>query len=164
MNAFGFNRVSRLRMGLPLFCLLLALMGCNLVAMTPTPALIPTPTLPPFADTPSSAPIAAQAPTLPPAAGRVLLLGDSITKGWNVSALYPNAVNGGEESDTSGRVLARYQALYAGQPFEAAVLLVGINDLTSGVADDTLQNNVIVLTTMLRQTSGRVVVGSLLPV
>src|SRR5690606_25302211 len=74
------------------------------------------------------------------------------------------AVNAGRRGDTSAQVLARYQADYAGQPFDAALLLVGINDITGGVPDQTLRDNVEALVALLQARGGRVLLGSVLPV
>lgn len=152
-----------------LAAVLVALAGCNLVAMTPTPAatatweplpLVPTLTLPPLA--------VFESPTPPPVdaftSERILFLGDSITEGWNVRSLYPGAVNAGRRNDKSADVLARYLQGYAGQAFDVVVLQVGINDIAAGVSDETLRGNIMALAGAFQPYTRRVVLGAVLPV
>ncbi len=148
------------RPALPALVLAGLLSGCNLVA-APTPA--PTiPLIPTLTDIPTSAPL--PQPTQASTFGTILFLGDSITKGWNLTALYSGAVNGGQINDTSADVLARYLQSYAGTRFDAIVVQVGINDIASGVSDQTLRENLMLLMSTLQGAAGRVFIGSLLPV
>ena len=70
-------------------------------------------------------------PTLP---GRVVLLGDSITEGGVWNELLPElpVLNRGVGGETSAQVLARLD-LVLNAP-SAVVLLIGTNDLSSGVS------------------------------
>lgn len=165
------NRATTIRARIMLAVLvLLALAGCNLVAMTPTPAAtatweplprVPTLTLPPLAVFESPTPPSAAVDTT---IGSILFLGDSITEGWNVRSLYPGAVNAGRRNDKSADVLARYLQGYAGQAFDVVVLQVGINDIAAGVSDETLRGNIMALAGAFQPYTRRVVLGAVLPV
>lgn len=135
-----------------------ALAGCNLsrVEPPPTPQLVMTlPFEPPAA---AASPIPAAAPQ------NILFLGDSITQGWNLNTIIPGAVNAGRTGDTSGQVMARYLQQYAGSGFDAVVVQVGINDITGGIGDDTLRQNLVTLVGWLQASGQRILLGSVLPV
>lgn len=153
-------------LGAVLFLGLAAILaGCNLsrvADVTPTPAfIIPTLTVPPTFTLPPT-PNATATPTTSPEI--VLFLGDSITEGWRVHNLYPAAFNGGHWGDTSGQTLTRFRDRYAGFYYDAAVVLTGINDITGGVADSVLRDNIMQLTAQLESATEKIVLGALLPV
>lgn len=144
---------------------LLALMACLLVACNL--AAVPTPTeAPQRAPPPTFTHVFVPTPTLTPVAAPnvILFLGDSIVEGWRTYEIYPASLNGARWGNTSAQTLRRFQERFAGFYYDAAVVLVGINDITSGVPDATLQSNIAALTDLLQRSAGRVVLGSLLPV
>jgi len=145
--------------------LLVLLAGCNLAQVpteTPTQAfIIPTLTVPPTFTRPPT-PDVTPTPTTSPEI--VLFLGDSITEGWRVNNLYPAAFNGGHWGDTSSQTLTRFRDRFSGFYYDAAVVLTGINDLTGGVADSILRDNVTQLTAQLEGATEKIVLCALLPV
>lgn len=160
------RRVRRLQTAwLAAVLLLLLLAGCNLARVeTPTPTqafIIPTLTVPPTF-TPVPTPAASPTPTTSPEI--VLFLGDSIFQGWRTSSLYPAAFNGAHWGDNSGQTLARYRDRFLGFYYDAAVVLTGINDITGGVTDTVLRDNIITLTSELERATEKIVLGSILPV
>nr|AGU09717.1 GDSL-like Lipase/Acylhydrolase family [uncultured organism] len=85
--------------------------------------------------------------SLTPPPGAVLFLGDSITEGGEWAELLPGVttVNRGVSGETSGQVLSRIEKSLAAPA--AVCLLVGTNDLTSGVSQTAIVRNI---ETMLR--------------
>lgn len=141
------------------------LAGCNLARVdvpTPTKAfIIPTLTVPPtFTPVPTSA--ATPTPTTSPEI--VLFLGDSIFQGWRTSNLYPAAFNGAHWGDQSGQTLTRYRNRFVGFYYDAAVVLTGINDITGGVDDAELRDNITQLTSELERATEKIVLCAILPV
>ena len=145
--------------------LLVLLAGCNLTQVatpTPTPAfIIPTLTVPPSFTPPPTADVTPTPTTSPEI---VLFLGDSITEGWRVNNLYPAAFNGGHWGDTSSQTLTRFRDRFSGFYYDAAVVLTGINDITGGVADTIIRDNITQLTAQLESATEKIVLGALLPV
>jgi lysophospholipase L1-like esterase len=145
--------------------LLTLLAGCNLSPApdsTPTQGfVIPTLTIPPTFTLPPT-PDASPTPTTSPEI--VLFLGDSITEGWRVKTLYPAAFNGGHWGDTSSQTLTRFRDRYSGFYYDAAVVLTSINDITGGVDDSLLRDNIMQLTGLLESATEEIVLGALLPV
>lgn len=98
---------------------------------------------------------------------RVLMLGDSLTAGFNWSARLPQAlvVNQGVSGDTTGRILARLDQAVAAEP-ELVFLQAGINDFGRRDKDIVILDNHLAIWRALRsQVPGlRLVLISLLPV
>jgi lysophospholipase L1-like esterase len=161
------TRLSRARRAIVLFLALAlaALAGCNLTR-APDPDPEPDRVQPDRVITPTRPPVAGAPPaeSAVPLTQAILFLGDSITEGWDVTTLYPGAVNAGRSGDVSAQVLARYREHYAGRHFDAIVILAGINDLASGVSVDTLRQNVVALAEEARPNARRLYLASLLPV
>ncbi|BCS34843.1 hypothetical protein TBR22_A40690 [Luteitalea sp. TBR-22] len=78
--------------------------------------------------------------------GAVVLLGDSITQGWNdrLPAAFPGMkiANRGISGDTSRGVLLRLQDDVLALHPKAVVLLIGTNDLEEGARPDVVESNV----------------------
>lgn len=78
--------------------------------------------------------------------GAVVLLGDSITQGWNdrLPAAFPGMkiANRGISGDTSRGVLLRLQEDVLALDPKAVVLLIGTNDLEEGARPDVVEHNV----------------------
>lgn len=96
----------------------------------------------------------------------VILIGDSMTSRWDVSALSQQlgipAISKGVAGETSEQTL--YRVLNDQQPARAYVVVVGVNDLDWDVSDTALRDNVAVIVAALRQHTRTVYVGSILPV
>jgi lysophospholipase L1-like esterase len=78
--------------------------------------------------------------------GAVVLLGDSITQGWNdrLSAAFPGmkVANRGISGDTTRGVLIRLQDDVIAVKPKAVVLLIGTNDIEEGARPDVVESNV----------------------
>lgn len=98
---------------------------------------------------------------------RVLMLGDSLTAGFNWSARLPQALveNQGISGDTTGHILARLDRTIAAEP-ELIFLQAGINDFGLRDKDTVILDNHLAIWRELRsELPGlRLVLISLLPV
>lgn len=101
--------------------------------------------------------------------GAVVLLGDSITQGWNerVAAAFPGmkAANRGISGDTSRGVLLRLKEDVLALNPTAVVVLIGTNDLEEGARPDVVESNMRLILTALRDHNPRmpVVLCQVLP-
>ncbi len=91
--------------------------------------------------------------------GAVVLLGDSITQGWNerLAAAFPGmkVANRGISGDTSRGVLLRLkQDVLALNP-SAVVLLIGTNDIEEGARPDVVETNTRLILAELRDHNPR---------
>lgn len=86
--------------------------------------------------------------------GAVVLLGDSITQGWNdrLAAAFPGmkVANRGISGDTSRGVLIRLQDDVIALHPRAVVLLIGTNDIEEGARPDVVESNVRAILAALR--------------
>ncbi len=104
---------------------------------------------------------------LPVTSQDIIFLGDSITDGceWNELLGNPHVKNRGSSGDTTMGVHDRLDAILPGHPAKI-FLLIGINDLSRGIAADTVVENIRRILQRIRTESPatRVYVQSLLPV
>ena len=86
--------------------------------------------------------------------GAVVLLGDSITQGWNdrLPAAFPGmkVANRGISGDTTRGVLLRLRGDVLALNPKAVVLLIGTNDLEEGARPEIIESNVREILTALR--------------
>jgi lysophospholipase L1-like esterase len=86
--------------------------------------------------------------------GAVVLLGDSITQGWNdrLPAAFPGmkVANRGISGDTTRGVLLRLKDDVLALDPKAVVLLIGTNDLEEGARPDIVESNMRLILTALR--------------
>jgi len=86
--------------------------------------------------------------------GAVVLLGDSITQGWNdrLPKAFPGmrVANRGISGDTTRGVLIRLQQDVLALNPKAVVLLIGTNDLEEGARPDVIESNTRLILTALR--------------
>ncbi len=91
--------------------------------------------------------------------GAVVLVGDSITQGWNdrLATAFPGmkVANRGISGDTSRGVLLRLQDDVLALEPKAVVLLVGTNDLEEGARPDVVEHNVRHILSALRSHDHR---------
>ena len=91
--------------------------------------------------------------------GAVVLLGDSITQGWNdrLPAAFPGmkVANRGISGDTSRGVLLRLQGDVIALNPKAVVLLIGTNDIEEGARPDVVERNVKAILEALRAHNPR---------
>lgn len=104
---------------------------------------------------------------LPVTKGEIIFLGNSITDGgeWCELLENPKAKNRGISGDTTEGVLFRMGVVTQAKP-AMVFLLIGINDLSRGVAQDTVFSNICKIVERIRTDSPktRVFVQSILPV
>jgi lysophospholipase L1-like esterase len=104
---------------------------------------------------------------LPDMKNEVVFLGNSITDGSEWSELLQNnhAVNRGISGDTSEGVLNRLYQVTRAQPSKV-FLLIGINDLSKNISQDTVYVNIVrIVSTITRQSpKTKVYVQSIFPV
>ncbi len=91
--------------------------------------------------------------------GAVVLLGDSITQGWNarLPAAFPGmkVANRGISGDTSRGVLLRLQDDVLVLNPSAVVLLIGTNDIEEGARPDVVESNMRLILAALRDHDPR---------
>ena len=91
--------------------------------------------------------------------GAVVLLGDSITQGWNdrLPAAFPGmkVANRGISGDTTRGVLIRLKDDVLTLNPTAVVLLIGTNDLEEGARPDVVESNTRLILTALREHNPR---------
>jgi lysophospholipase L1-like esterase len=91
--------------------------------------------------------------------GAVVLLGDSITQGWNdrLPAAFPGmkVANRGISGDTTRGVLIRLEDDVLTLNPTAVVLLIGTNDLEEGARPDVVESNMRLILTALREHNPR---------
>jgi lysophospholipase L1-like esterase len=106
---------------------------------------------------------------LPPEAGRVVFLGDSITDGWKLGQSFPGKpyVNRGISGQTTPQMLIRFRPdVIALQP-KLVVILAGTNDLagnTGAMTIESIEDNLVAMADLAKANSIKVVFASLLPV
>lgn len=104
---------------------------------------------------------------LPVTAEDIIFLGNSITNGCEWSELFanPRVKNRGISGDTTMGVYDRLDAILKGQPAKI-FLMIGINDLSRGLAADTVVENFARIVARIREQSPatRLYIQSLLPV
>jgi lysophospholipase L1-like esterase len=91
--------------------------------------------------------------------GPVILLGDSIAWGWKPS--FPT-VNVGQRGETSAAALQRWHEMDTSGN-SAVVIMVGINDIESGISDDSFDANLREIIWVAKQRGLRIVVCSMPP-
>ena len=100
--------------------------------------------------------------------GAVVFLGDSITEFCDLEHYYPGlrTVNKGISGDTTGGMLERADADVCALAPAVAVIHGGINDIFTGVDDDTIVSNLLAIVSRVRQTLPRtqIIVQSVYPV
>ncbi len=91
--------------------------------------------------------------------GAVVLLGDSITQGWNdrLASAFPGmkVANRGISGDTTRGVLIRLQEDVIALAPRAVVLLIGTNDLEEGARPEIVEHNVRLILSALRDHDPR---------
>jgi len=91
--------------------------------------------------------------------GAVVLLGDSITQGWNerLAAAFPGmkVANRGISGDTSRGVLLRLEQDVLALNPSAVVLLIGTNDIEEGARPDVVETNMRLILAALRDHNPR---------
>ncbi len=91
--------------------------------------------------------------------GAVVLLGDSITQGWNdrLPKAFPGmrVANRGISGDTTRGVLIRLQEDVIALNPKAVVLLIGTNDLEEGARPDVVESNMRLILAALRDHNPR---------
>ena len=91
--------------------------------------------------------------------GAVVLLGDSITQGWNdrLPAAFPGmkVANRGISGDTTRGVLIRLKDDVLALNPTAVVLLIGTNDLEEGARPDVVESNTRLILAALREHNPR---------
>lgn len=102
---------------------------------------------------------AAWATDVPRDQGAVVLLGDSITQGWNdrLPQAFPGmkVANRGISGDTTRGVLIRLQEDVIALNPRGVVLLIGTNDLEEGARPDVVESNVRSILSALRNHNAR---------
>ena len=93
----------------------------------------------------------------------VIMLGDSITRRTDWSALLPNntVVNMGKDGDKTGSMLGRLGSALAQNP-KVLCLMGGINDFRSGFAVSIAYNNLAAIVNQARAAGVRVIIQSTL--
>jgi lysophospholipase L1-like esterase len=97
---------------------------------------------------------------------RVVFLGDSITDGWRLNEYFPGKdfVNRGISGQVTGQMLGRMMAdVIRGKP-AAMVVLAGTNDIARGVARQTIQDNLTMITDLAESRKIKVALASVLPI
>ena len=102
----------------------------------------------------------------PPAPGRVLFLGDSITDGWRLNEYFPGKdyVNRGISGQITGQMLGRMLADVVANKPEAMVLLGGTNDIARGVPAGTIQQNIVMIADLAEKYSIKPIFAAILPI
>jgi len=95
----------------------------------------------------------------------VVMLGDSLTEGaqWSEITGCAFLANRGIGGDDSAGVLKRLDAVTSLKP-AAVLLMIGVNDVNSGVATDTIAENVEEIIQKLTKSGARVYLTPVLPV
>jgi lysophospholipase L1-like esterase len=106
---------------------------------------------------------------LPPEAGRVVFLGDSITDGWKLAQYFPGKpyVNRGISGQTTAQMLVRLFPDVINLRPSALVLLAGTNDIARNTGPMTLEmvtQNVQAIAELARLHDIKLVLCALLPV
>lgn len=104
--------------------------------------------------------------TLKPSPGSVVFLGDSITQYAEWDELFPNRkiINRGIGSDTTKGVIGRLDQIIQSQPSKV-FLMIGINDLATGVSFQDIESNYEQILTKLEGIeSVRIYAQSVLPI
>ena len=96
---------------------------------------------------------------------RVLFYGDSITDGWRLNEYFPGKdfVNRGISGQITGEMLGRMQADVIAHHPAAMLILAGTNDISRGVAVETIQNNLKMIGDLAEKNAIKVIVASILP-
>ncbi len=99
--------------------------------------------------------------------GKVLFLGNSITEGGNFKKLLKDSsiVNRGIGGDITFGVLRRLDEVTRFQPSKL-YMLIGINDLSKGIPEDVILENMFLIVAQIKKTSPKtqIYVQSILPV
>lgn len=101
----------------------------------------------------------------PEAEKKIVMLGDSLTAlcDWNEMLSRCDVANRGISSDTSDGVLHRLEGVVGLQP-EYCFLMIGINDLKSGISPEIVYENIVKIVNLLNEKGIRVVIQTCLPV
>jgi len=104
---------------------------------------------------------------MPTGPNKTIFIGDSITDGGEWAAFFgsPNILNMGISGDVSKGVLARIDAVIRIKP-KQVFLMIGINDLSGGIAEDSIATNIGLIVEKLKRESPKtnIYVQSILPV
>lgn len=99
--------------------------------------------------------------------GGIIFIGDSITDGGEWCTLFgnPSILNFGISGDISEGVLARINSVTQHKP-KKLFLMIGINDLASGISPDSISKNIVRIIDNVQQNSPKtkIYVQSVLPV
>jgi lysophospholipase L1-like esterase len=102
----------------------------------------------------------------PPAARRVVFMGDSITEGWPLEALRPSFVNRGISGQTTPQMLLRFRADVLDLKPRVVVILAGTNDIagnTGPATPEMIEGNIASMAELAKAHHVRVVIGALVP-
>lgn len=96
---------------------------------------------------------------------RVVFFGDSITDGWRLNEYFPGKdfVNRGISGQITGEMLGRMQADVISNKPAAMLILAGTNDISRGVAVETIQNNFLMIGDLADRNGIKVIIASILP-
>lgn len=96
---------------------------------------------------------------------RVLFYGDSITDGWRLNEYFPGKdfVNRGISGQITGEMLGRMQADVIANKPAAMLILAGTNDISRGVANETIQNNLKMIGDLAEKNGIKPIFASILP-
>lgn len=104
---------------------------------------------------------------MPKRTNEVIFIGNSITEGGQWTELFNdlNVLNRGISGDITAGVIHRLDEIYTRKPSKV-FLLIGINDLSKGISNDSIVKNILFICQLLhrKSPSTKIFVQSLLPV
>jgi len=106
---------------------------------------------------------------LPPAPGRVVFLGDSITEGWALDQYFPGKpyVNRGIGGQTTPQMLVRLYPDAIDLKPAAVIILAGTNDIAQNTGPETLtmvEENMMAITELAQRHGIKVILCSVMPI
>lgn len=101
----------------------------------------------------------------PVVTGKIIFLGNSITQGGNWKKLLGDStvINRGVGGDITYSMLKRMDDVIKRKPSKV-FLMIGINDISKGIPEEVIMENIFTLVARLRSTKAEVFVQSVLPV
>ena len=101
----------------------------------------------------------------PVVTGKIVFLGNSITQGGNWKKLLGDStvINRGVGGDITYSMLLRLDDVIQRGPSKV-FLLIGINDISKGIPEEVIMENIFMIVSKLRSAKAEVVVQSVLPV
>jgi lysophospholipase L1-like esterase len=105
----------------------------------------------------------------PPAPGRVVFLGDSITEGWALDQYFPGKpyVNRGIGGQTTPQMLVRLYPDVIDLKPAAVIILAGTNDIAQNTGPETLtmvEENMMAITELAQRHGIKVILCSVMPI